>query len=251
MGKSTRRSTSSSSAPLTQGSSSATCGRSAPGAAAMPRGYGKSSLLQYTVEHDQRGLRRVVHARRGPRPGRCRASRRCAQCSPRSTWRPCAVCTPSSSRRPSHACPLQGRRQPDASRRVYLRLCEQLQYRRPGEAPSAVLGTYDAIVGRTLGPPQEDFLARLCTGDERAIREQINSVQPGCRYGAGNCGELLCDATPVREDRGDQARPPRLRPARGLRRHDHREAEARAGDRAVSRLRAGDPADGRHARPSS
>lgn len=77
-----------------------------------------------------------------------------------------------------YACRLIARDNSTLARRLYLRLTERLKTDEPAKLRQAVLDTYDGIVGRTLGPPESEFLNRLCSGDERSIRDRVNEVSP-------------------------------------------------------------------------
>jgi hypothetical protein len=80
-----------------------------------------------------------------------------------------------------YACRFKAHENPTLAKRLHARLCERLDTDDPARLQEAVLDTYDAIVGRTLGPPEAEFLRRLCSGDERAIREHVNQVSPAKR----------------------------------------------------------------------
>jgi hypothetical protein len=56
---------------------------------------------------------------------------------------------------------------------VYDRLCKRLRTDNETALVEAVLETADDIRGRTLGPPNEEFIEMLCRGDERALRRWI------------------------------------------------------------------------------
>jgi hypothetical protein len=44
---------------------------------------------------------------------------------------------------------------------------------------------YRALKGRTLGPPEETFLAVLCTGDPRAVQDYLDGIKPQKRTRSG------------------------------------------------------------------
>ena len=197
------------------------------------RGYGKSSLLQHTVESDQRRLRAQFLAR---------GAASTKKTPTRSTL--CAVLAAfDMATRRSLArgvlrghlvrVPLQRRRAPDAGRGPTVASASgstrtTSSALRRGRARH--LRRHRRSDDRTA---QSASSSRCCAqGDERAIRSahQRRSARRKARVGAANYfSTLLLFAKTA----GIRHVTPRLRPARGLRRHHHGQAEARPGDRAL------------------
>jgi hypothetical protein len=144
------------------------------------RGYGKSSLLQYTVEriNEDWGSQFLLDA--GLDEDDVAETPLCAvlasfdMATVRSLHAVFFEAT-------SFACRFKVANNPTLARRLYLKLCKKLDTDEPSELREAILDIYDAIVGRTLGPPEDDFVRLLCGGNERGIREHISGVGPAKR----------------------------------------------------------------------
>lgn len=144
------------------------------------RGYGKSTILQNTVEsiNEDFGAQFLIDA--GLDQEDADESPVCAMLASfdMATVRSLHAVFFEAT---LYACRFKAHENPTLAKRLHARLCERLDTDDPARLQEAVLDTYDAIVGRTLGPPEAEFLRRLCSGDERAIREHVNQVSPAKR----------------------------------------------------------------------
>jgi hypothetical protein len=144
------------------------------------RGYGKSTVLQNTVESINEGFGARFLLDAGLDQEDVDESPICAMLASfdMATVRSLHAVFFEAT---LYACRFKARDNPTLARRLYLRLTERLETDEPAKLRQAVLDTYDRIVGRTLGPPESEFLNRLCSGDERSIRDHVNEVSPAKR----------------------------------------------------------------------
>jgi hypothetical protein len=69
--------------------------------------------------------------------------------------------------------------------RLYERLCVIAGTDDPMTLTERCHDAYRALKGRTLGPPEEKFLAALCAGEPRAVQDHLDAVTPAKRSRSG------------------------------------------------------------------
>jgi hypothetical protein len=74
---------------------------------------------------------------------------------------------------------------PTLYERLYERLCAVAGTGDATTLAERCHDAYRALRGRTLGPPEENFLAALCTGDSRAVQEYLDAITPQKRTRSG------------------------------------------------------------------
>lgn len=136
------------------------------------RGYGKSSLLQYLVEETNRDFGKKFMLEAGLDEEEVEEAPIAAMLASfdMANAKSLAAVFYEATR---HACRFHTPDQPTLAARVYDRLCKRLRTDDETALVEAALETADDIRGRTLGPPNEEFLQMLCRGDERALRRWI------------------------------------------------------------------------------
>jgi hypothetical protein len=66
--------------------------------------------------------------------------------------------------------------EPTLYERLYQRLCTAAATDDPTVLMDRCLDAYRALKGRTLGPPEETFLAALCSGNARAVQDHLDDT---------------------------------------------------------------------------
>jgi hypothetical protein len=144
------------------------------------RGYGKSSLLQYLVEKTNSDFGRQFLLDSGLDEDDADEAPIAAMMASfdMANAKSLAAVFYEATR---HACRFHTPNHPTLAARLYDRLCRRLGTDNETALVEAVLDTADEIRGRTLGPPNEEFVRLLCRGDERALGRWIEQVKEGAR----------------------------------------------------------------------
>lgn len=155
-------------------------GTSRTGGTGDARGYGKSSLLQYLVEHINADFGRTFLLDAGLDDEDADEAPLAAMLASfdMANARSLAAVFYEATR---HACRFHVADEPTLARRLYDRLCQRTGTDNETALVEAVMETADGIRGRTLGPPKEDFLHLLCRGDDRLLGREIEQVKEGSR----------------------------------------------------------------------
>lgn len=144
------------------------------------RGFGKSSLLQYLVEEINKDFGKQFLLTSGLDEEDAEEAPLAAMMASfdMANAKSLAAVFYEATR---HACRFHAPDRPTLAKRLYDRMCQRLGTNNETALVEAVLETADEIRGRTLGPPNEEFLRMLCRGDERALARWIEQVKEGAR----------------------------------------------------------------------
>jgi hypothetical protein len=87
-----------------------------------------------------------------------------------------------------YACRFRVRDNPTLAERLRARLIERTGTDKPALLVEAVISESDNLRGRTIGPPNLEFVEQLCAGNQASLMRFIDSVRAGsrARVGAAN-----------------------------------------------------------------
>lgn len=148
------------------------------------RGYGKSSLLQYLVEHVNEDWGRKFLIERGLDEDDADESPVCALLASfdmginRSLAAVFFQAT-------HFACRFHRPDGQTLATRLRDRLVERLGTDETSQLEAAVEDVYANLMGQTLGPPNRDFVHVLCAGDQEQLGRFVDDVRSGARARVG------------------------------------------------------------------
>lgn len=148
------------------------------------RGYGKSALLQYLVEHINEDWGKRFLLDRGLDEDDAEESPVCAVLASfdmginRSLAAVFFQAT-------HFACRFRRPGDQTLAMRVRDRLIKRLDTDEPSRLEAAVEETYSHLMGQTLGPPNRDFIQVLCAGDQDRLGSFVDEVRSGARTRVG------------------------------------------------------------------
>lgn len=144
------------------------------------RGYGKSSMLQYLVEHvnEDFGRSMLLEAGLDNKDADEHPIAAVLASFDMATARSLPAVFFEAAR---YACRFHVEGRPTLATRLYDRLVERTGTTDHDRLIAAVKHAADSVVGRTIGPPNNEFIALLCSGDPAAPAELIESVSTGAR----------------------------------------------------------------------
>lgn len=151
------------------------------------RGFGKSSVLQYLVEATNADFGRRFYLDMGLDESDAEEHAACAVLA--SFDMDNARSLPAVFFQATHyACRFRVGDNPTLAERVRERLAERLGTEKQAELVEAVMNESDNLRGRTIGPPNPEFIDHLCAGNAAALGRFIESVKAGsrARVGAAN-----------------------------------------------------------------
>ena len=153
------------------------------------RGYGKSSLLQYLVEEVNRDFGRSLLLDAGLDDEDADENPICAVLASfdMANARSLAAVFFEATR---YACRFSALDQPTLASRLRERLVRNLGTEVEAELVEAVYAVNDAIRGRTLGPPIDEFIRLLCSGEPVKLGRFIEDVKAGARARVGAANYL-------------------------------------------------------------
>jgi len=153
------------------------------------RGYGKSSLLQYLVEEVNRDFGRSLLLDAGLDDEDADENPICAVLASfdMANARSLAAVFFEATR---YACRFSALDQPTLASRLRERLVRNLGTEVETELVEAVYAVNDAIRGRTLGPPIDEFIRLLCSGEPVKLGRFIEDVKAGARARVGAANYL-------------------------------------------------------------
>ena len=157
------------------------------------RGFGKSSLMQYLVEQTNLDFGRQAFLDSGLDEAEAEENPVCAVLASFDTAnaRSLNAVFFDATR---YACRFKAaEEQLTLAERIRNRLVDKLGSDEPTELVAAVHSVQSSLLGRTLGPPAEEFLHLLCSGDQSELAAHIDSVTPNrrTRNGASYLATLL------------------------------------------------------------
>jgi hypothetical protein len=159
------------------------------GLSADQRGFGKSSLLQYIVEHVNVDFGAGFITGIGLDEKDAEEHATCAllasfdMANARSLAAVFFQAT-------HYACRFRIADHPTLAARLRERLVERVGTDDQSQLVSAVDQVFTDLRGRTLGPPNSDFISLLCAGDDDAVGAYIESVKTGSRSRVGAANYL-------------------------------------------------------------
>jgi hypothetical protein len=144
------------------------------------RGYGKSSMLQYLVEEINLDFGKQFILDCGLDESDALDNPLCAVLASfdMATARSLAAVFFEATR---YACRFRKGAEPTLATRLHGRLVAKLGTSKKPKLIAAVAQVSDETVGRTLGPPIDDFIELLCEGDATKLGRYIEGVKPGAR----------------------------------------------------------------------
>lgn len=153
------------------------------------RGFGKSSLLQYLVEETNKDFGRRFLLEQGLDDGDADEHPICAVLASfdMANARSLAAVFFEATR---YACRFSIEGHPTLAERLRTRLIEQVGSDEQSRLIGAVQAVSDNLRGRTLGPPNEEFINLLCAGDQNALGRHVESVKAGARARVGAANYL-------------------------------------------------------------
>ena len=157
------------------------------------RGFGKSSLMQYLVEQTNLDFGRQAFLDSGLDEAEAEENPVCAVLASFDTAnaRSLNAVFFDATR---YACRFKAaEEQLTLAERIRNRLVDKLGSDEPTELVAAVHSVQSSLLGRTLGPPVEEFLHLLCSGDQSELAAHIDSVTANrrTRNGASYLATLL------------------------------------------------------------
>ena len=157
------------------------------------RGFGKSSLMQYLVEQTNLDFGRQAFLDSGLDEAEAEENPVCAVLASFDTAnaRSLNAVFFDATR---YACRFKAaEEQLTLAERIRNRLVDKLGSDEPTELVAAVHSVQSSLLGRTLGPPAEEFLHLLCSGDQSELAAHIDSVTANrrTRNGASYLATLL------------------------------------------------------------
>lgn len=153
------------------------------------RGFGKSSLLQYLVEETNKDFGRRFLLEQGLDDDDSDEHPVCAVLASfdMANARSLAAVFFEATR---YACRFSIGDQPTLAERLRARLIERVGSDERSRLVGAVQDVSDGLRGRTLGPPNEEFINLLCAGDQNSLGRHIESVKAGARARVGAANYL-------------------------------------------------------------
>lgn len=153
------------------------------------RGYGKSSMLQYLVERVNADFGRSMLVGAGLEDEDADEHPLAAVLASfdMANARSLSAVFFEAAR---YACRFRVGTNPTLAMRLYDRLVERTGTRDRDELVAVVNGVANNVLGRTLGPPIGEFVALLCSGDQTAVGEYLESVKSGARARVGAANYL-------------------------------------------------------------
>jgi len=151
------------------------------------RGFGKSSMLQYLVEEINVDFGKRFMIECGLDAADAAENPLCAVLSSfdMANARSLAAVFFEATR---YACKFRRGADPTLAMRLHSSLVEKVGSTKKLKLKAAVMAMADGTVGRTLGPPIDEFIDLLCEGDSTKLGRFIESVKTGTRgrVGAAN-----------------------------------------------------------------
>lgn len=153
------------------------------------RGFGKSSLLQYLVEETNKDFGRQFFLDQGLDDEDAEEHAICAMLASfdMANARSLAAVFFQATH---FACRFRVGDHPTLAERLRTRLVERTGSDEKAKLVAAVYEVSDRLRGRTLGPPNEEFIELLCSGDESALGRHIEAVKIGARARVGAANYL-------------------------------------------------------------
>jgi hypothetical protein len=153
------------------------------------RGFGKSSLLQYLVEETNKDFGRRFLLEQGLDSDDAEEHPVCAMLASfdMANARSLAAVFFEATR---YACRFSIEGHPTLAERLRARLIERVGSDEQARLVGSVQDVSDALRGRTLGPPNEEFINLLCAGDQSALGRHVESVKAGARARVGAANYL-------------------------------------------------------------
>jgi hypothetical protein len=144
------------------------------------RGFGKSSMLQYLVEHVNRDFGRQFFVDCGLEESDAEEAPLCAVLASfdMANARSLAAVFFSAT---TYACRFRIGDEPTLAARLRARLVQKLGTDDPTELTAAVYAVNDNLRGRTLGPPIQELVRLLCAGEIAPLVRFLDSVKEGAR----------------------------------------------------------------------
>ena len=153
------------------------------------RGFGKSSLLQYLVEKTNQDFGKEFFLNVGLEEDEAEEHAICAvlasfdMVNARSLAAVFFAAT-------QYACRFKTADHPTLAERLRARLVARLGTDDQARLVEAVLGVSDGLRGRTLGPPDREFIELLCAGDSANLGRYVDAVKTGARARVGAANYL-------------------------------------------------------------
>jgi hypothetical protein len=153
------------------------------------RGFGKSSLLQYLVEETNKDFGRRFFLDQGLDEDDAEEHAICAALASfdMANARSLAAVFFEATR---YACRFSTGDHPTLAERLRTRLIERVGSDDKAKLVAAVNEVSDRLRGRTLGPPNDEFIGLLCSGDQNALGRHVESVKAGARARVGAANYL-------------------------------------------------------------
>jgi hypothetical protein len=153
------------------------------------RGYGKSSMLQYLVEavNEDFGRSMLVGAGLDDEDADEHPLAAVLASFDMANARSLSAVFFEAAR---YACRFRVGGNPTLASRLHARLVERTGTADHDELVAAVHDVANNVLGRTLGPPIGEFVSLLCTGDQTAVGEYLESVKSGARARVGAANYL-------------------------------------------------------------
>jgi hypothetical protein len=153
------------------------------------RGFGKSSLLQYLVEETNKDFGRRFLLEQGLDDSDADEHPVCAVLASfdMANARSLAAVFFEATR---YACRFSVQDHPTLAERLRTRLIERVGSDEQSRLVGAIQDVSDGLRGRTLGPPNEEFIKLLCSGDQHALGRHVESVKAGARVRVGAANYL-------------------------------------------------------------
>lgn len=153
------------------------------------RGFGKSSLLQYLVEQTNKDFGRKFFLDLGLDDEDVEEQAICASLASfdMANARSLAAVFFEAAR---YACRFRTADHPTLAERLRVRMAERLGSDEPARLIEAVADVSDNLRGRTLGPPNAEFIELLCSGDAAGLGRHIEAVKAGARARVGAANYL-------------------------------------------------------------
>ena len=150
------------------------------GLAGDQRGFGKSSLLQYMVEQVNHDFGHSFMMQAGLEEADADEEPICAVLASfdMANARSLAAVFFEATR---YACRFRVGDGPTLAARLYDRLVAKLGTNEPAVLQASVMGVWDNMRGRTIGPPINELVRLLCAGDQIQLGRFIDSVKEGAR----------------------------------------------------------------------
>ena len=153
------------------------------------RGFGKSSLLQYLVEDTNKDFGRRIFLDQGLDDADAEEHAICAVLASfdMANARSLAAVFFEATR---YACRFTAGDHPTLAERLRDRLVERVGSDEKSKLVASVYEVSDRLRGRTLGPPNEEFIELLCSGDQPTLGRHVESVKAGARARVGAANYL-------------------------------------------------------------